>query len=535
MAPRRKPKAKTTTSASSGDGFWFDESAAEMAAEFFSRYLTHVKGEWAGQPLDLSEWQKDRIIHPLFGCKRPDGTRRYRTAYIEIPRKNAKSTMCAGIALLLLFADKEPGAEIYSAAADREQAAIVFDAAKQMVEASPELRKRCEIYRRSIVIPATGSSYKVLSADAFTKHGLNAHGIIFDELHAQPNRELWDVLKTSTGARRQPLVVAITTAGYDRHSICWEQHDYAEKVRDGVIQDTSFLPVIYAAGPEDDWKNPETWAKANPGLGISIKPEYLAQEAKRAAEVAAYENTFKRLHLNIWTEQSERWLALDKWDACGEGIVNPDELEGRFCYAGLDLASTTDIAAFVMVFPHEDGLSSVLARFWVPEEGIRKRAHRDRVPYDLWAKQGHITPTEGDVIDYDQIRADIAELAKLYNIREIAFDRWGAAQISTQLQGDGLTVVPMGQGFASMSPPTKELEKLILGRQLRHGGNPVLRWMASNVAVKQDPAGNLKPAKDKSAERIDGIVALIMAIDRASRHEAADGESVYDTRGVLTL
>ncbi|MGE5553307.1 MAG: terminase large subunit [Betaproteobacteria bacterium] len=515
--------------------FWFDEAAADRAVEFFERFLRHVKGKWAGCRFELQDWQRDDIIRPLFGWKRKDGTRRYRVAYIEIPRKNGKSTLSAGIALYLLFADGEPGAEVYSAAADRDQAAIVFETAKAMVEASPALRKRSEIYKRAIVVPTTGSSYKVLSADAPTKHGLNAHGIIFDELHAQPNRELWDVLTTSTGAREQPLVVAITTAGYDRNSICWEQHEYAEKVLKGVIDDPSFFAYIAAADEKDDWRDPATWKKANPGLGVTVKLDYLEQEARRAAEVPAYQNTFRRLHLNQWTQQAERWLDIAAWDATA-GEVDPDELIGRPCYGGLDLASTTDIAAFELVFPptEEDPDFRVLSYFWVPKDNIRDRVTRDRVPYDVWAKQGLIEATEGSVIHYGAIRQKIENLAAIYPIKEIAFDRWGATQLSQELDDAGFTVVPFGQGFSSMSAPTKELLNLVMAKRLHHGGNPVLRWMADNMVVKQDPAGNVKPDKSKSTQKIDGIVALIMALDRAIRN-SQDQRSVYEERGFATL
>jgi len=321
-------------SSSTDSGFWYDEEAAERAVKFFATCLTHTKGEWAGQPLALSDWQANEIIRPLFGWKRADGTRKYRTAYIQIPRKAGKSTLSAGIALYMLLADKEPGAEVYSAAADRDQAAIVFEMARGMVDASEPLRKRTQGFKRSLVVPSTASSYKVLSADAYTKHGLNAHAIIFDELHAQPDRELWDVLTTSTGARRQPLTIAITTAGYDRHSLCYEVYDYAVKVRDGILDDESFLPVIYEASLEDDWKAPATWRKAHPGLGVSVREEYFEQECAKAAQLPSYENTFKRLLLNVWTEQDTRWLAMDAWDACGDEL--PD-LDGQICFAGLDL------------------------------------------------------------------------------------------------------------------------------------------------------------------------------------------------------
>jgi phage terminase large subunit-like protein len=523
MKPKRNtsgsPKPRKRVSGDSGApaGYWYDEAAAERAVGFFADCLTHTKGEWAGQPLALSDWQADRIIRPLFGWKRADGTRRYRTAFIMIPRKAGKSTLAAGIGLYLLFADGEPGAEIYSAAADREQAGIVFEMAKQMVAASPILAKRAESFKRAIVVNQTASAYKVLSSDAFTKHGLSAHGIIFDEVHAQPNRELWDVLTTSVGARRQPLTVAITTAGYDRHSLCFELYDHACKVRDGVIDDPHFLPVIFEAGEDDDWKEPATWRKAHPGLGVSVKEEFLADECVKAQHLPSFENTFRRLYLNQWTEQESRWISLDTWDACAGELP---ELDGRECFAGLDLASTTDIAALSLVFEVE-GRLYVRPFFWVPAEGIKRRSERDRVPYDAWVRAGLIEATEGDVIDYDVIRKRINELAEQYRIREIAVDRWNATQISTQLTGDGFEMVGFGQGMASMSGPMKELERRLLAKEIAHGGNAVLRWMAANVSATQDAAGNVKPDKSKSSGRIDGIVATIMAIGRLSAAEQA--------------
>lgn len=539
--------------------FVFDKRAATMAVNFFERLLHHSKGEWSGLPFKLQEWQRDQIIRPLFGWKRrADGTRKYRTAYIEIPRKNGKSTLCAGIALYLLFADGEPGAEIYSAAADRDQAAIVFDEAKAMVSASPQLEKRCEVFKRSIVVQSERSVYKVLSADAFTKHGLNAHGVVFDELHAQPNRELWDVLKTSSGARRQPIMVAITTAGFDRNSICWEQHEYADKVLKGVIDDPSFFAFIAAADPGDDWQDPKVWAKANPGFDVTVKADYLRQEARTAAETPAYQNTFRRLHLNQWTQQETRWLPIDKWDQCA-APVDLAMLAGRRCYAGLDLASTTDIAALVLVFPAveesapdadadpvpdldnladlpdpvETIVFDVLPFFFIPGDNIAERVRRDRVPYDAWVREGLITATEGNVIDYKAILVKLDELAQTYDLQELAYDRWGATKLIQDIIDGGIVVVPFGQGFASMSPPTKELLNLVLSKRIRHGGNPVLRWMADNAVVRQDPAGNIKPDKSKSSEKIDGIVALIMGIDRATRNENAG--SIYEGRGLLVL
>lgn len=512
MASRRKAR-----SAGSASNYWFDAKAVARVLAIFANHLKHVKGPLAGRPLVLDRWQVRDIIRPLFGWKRrSDNTRRYRRCYIEIPRKSGKSTLSAGLGIIGLTADDEMGAEVYSAAADRDQAAIVFDVAKSMVEADAELSSIIRPFRRSMTYEKRASSYKVLSADAPTKHGLNASMILFDELHAQPNRELWDVLTTSTGARTQPLVIAITTAGYDRHSICWEQHDYAIKVRDGLIEDDSFLPVIYSADEKEDWQSPKVWKKANPGLGKSITLEYLQNEAKRASEVPAYQNTFRRLHLNQWTEQETRWIDMNVWER-NALPVSAQSLEGRECFGGLDLASTTDIAAFSLVFPPKevDERWKALWWFWVPEEGMRNRSRKDRVPYDVWVRDGFITATEGNITDYDVIRPTIRALKEIYNIREIAYDRWNATQLTTQLEGDGFVMVPFGQGFSSMAAPTKELLSLLTGDRIAHGENPVAKWMASNVTVRTDPAGNQKPDKGKSTERIDGIVAEIMGLGRA--------------------
>jgi len=515
--------------------FWFDKAAADRVVMFFEKLLVHSKGEWAGQPFVLQPWQRDDIVRPLFGWKRADGLRRYRRAYIELPRKNGKSTLAAGIGNYLLFADDEPGAEIYSAAADREQAGMVFDEAKAMVEASKALSRYGKPYKRSIVVKRTRSSYKVLSADAYTKHGLNAHGILFDELHAQPNRDLWDVLNTSTGSRRQPLMVMITTAGYDLESICWEQHEYARQVLEGVIEDPTFFAYIAAAGENDDWTDPMVWAKANPGLGVTLKLDYLEAECARALASPAYQNTFRRLHLDQWTSQEERWLPMEEWNACNAAL--PD-LTGRVCFGGLDLATSTDIAAFVLCFPPEEDDEPFwwLPFFWIPEENMIERARRDKVPYDAWVRDGFLTATPGNVIDYGFIEAKIAELDTQYLIEEVAFDRWGATQISQDLEAAGISMVQFGQGYQSMSHPTKELLRLVKGHKLGHGGQPVLRWMADNLRVSTDAAENVKPVKAtanraNTKKRIDGMVAGIMALDRALRY----APSVYESRGVIDL
>ena len=314
------------------------------------------------------------------------------------------------------------------------------------------------------------------------------------------------------GARRQPLTVITTTAGYDKHSLCYELWDYAEKVSAGIIQDDSFLPAIFAAGKDDDWKDPKTWAKANPNFGVTVQQSFYEQECQKAIALPSYENTFRRLYLNQWTEQDVRWLSMDAWDACAAPV--PD-LAGLPCFAALDLSSTTDLSALVLAFPIEDTIH-LLPFFWMPAEGIKKRVERDRVPYDRWIKDGFIEATPGRVIDYEYIRNKINALAEKYHIKEIAVDRWNATQLSTQLEGDGFEMIGFGQGFASMAAPTKELERRILEGTINHGKNPVLRWMASNVTTEQDAAGNLKPSKKKSTERIDGIVATIMALGRVA-------------------
>lgn len=526
--------------------FWFNEEEADLACLFFEKYLVHVKGEWAGQPLILPDWAIKDIIRPVFGCMRWDPEhggylRQYRTVYAEIPRKNAKSTICAGIGLKLLCADKEPGAEIYSAAADKKQAAIVFDMARQMVKQSPKLSGMITPFRDNLTYQKNGSFYRVLSADAFTKDGLNAHGIIFDELHTQKSRDLWDVLTTSVGSRRQPLIVAITTAGTNRNSICWEQHEYARKVKEGVIDDPTFLPVLYAADATDDWTSPDTWKKANPGLGISVKLTYIRNKCEEAIKEPAKENTFRRLHLNQWTSQESRWMPMREWDMNGslftEENLLPIDGEKRVCFGGLDLAKTTDLTALSYVFPESENRYKVLMRFWLPEDGIslEERGRRDGVGdnYAEWYRRGWLKLTPGVCIDKDVVLRQIEKDAEIYDIREIAFDRYGSDSIVHKLDQQEIKVIPFAQGPLSMNAACNELLALVLAGKLDHGKNPILRWNADNVVVESDSNGNIKPSKKKSTQKIDGIVALVMALDRAIR-DRDEGGSVYDERGLIT-
>ena len=409
---------------------------------------------------------------------------------------------------------------------------MLFEIAKNQVLQDNILSKILKPYHRSIVYDKTASYFKAISAEAASKHGFNSHCVIVDEVHAQPNRELIDVLVTSTGARRQPLIIFITTSDFNRPSICNEKYDFACKVRDGAIIDHTFLPVIYEAKPEDNWRDPEIWRKANPCLGISLKLEYLEQQCSRAIESPAYENTFKRLHLNIKTEQDVRWIKMDNWDK-GNGALDIEKLKGKDCWAGLDLSSNTDITAFVLVFKVEGGYA-IIPYFWIPKDNAEAREKKDKVPYVLWAKSGLITLTPGNVIDYERVRSKINnEIAPMFRIREIAMDPWNAQQLANSLHSDGHDVVMFRQGFASMSSPSKEFEKLVIGGQLFHGNNSILRWMASNVAVEIDAAGNIKPSKKKSTERIDGIVAAIMGLGRAAL--ISSKPSVYKKRGLLVL
>jgi len=505
---------------------------ADAIVCFFRQELRHVKGRWAGRPFELLPWQ-ERIIRDLFGTLRPDGRRQYRTAYIEVPRKAGKSTLAAGIALTLLL-EGEPGAEVYSAAADRDQAAIVFETAKAMVEASPRLRREVQVYKRALYVPRFGATYKVLSAEVPAKHGLNAHGIVFDELHAQPNRDLWDTLVTSVGAREQPLIVAITTAGYDRRSICWEIHEYARRVQEGLVNDPTFYAAIYAAEESDPWDAPSTWHKANPSLGITVPVEYYEQECRKAKEMPSYENTFKRLYLNMWTQQLERWINLQLWDENGAQILDEEKLRGRICYGGLDLGAVSDLTAWVMVFPHDDAETiDVLCRFWVPEAALWNNQNRYRDQYQRWAREGWLKVTPGNATDYAFVKRQILEDARKFRLASLNIDRYFQAhQLAIELI-DALgeeRVFGFGMGFASMAAPMREFERRLLARKIRHGGNPVLRWMADNVTVKQDPAGNLKPDKASSQGKIDGIVALLMALDRAMRHQSQSSEA-----GIIAL
>lgn len=528
--PRKKSqptKSKSSSASTVPELCEEGERRYRRVVHFFENILRHSKGQNAGKPFKLLPWQH-HVMRELFGRLNPDGTRQHRVGYIELPKKQGKSTTLAGIALYMTAFDSEPGAEVYGAACDREQAGIIYREAASMVRASPGLSKHLEVIdsRKTIVHKASNSFYRVLSADAFRAEGLNIHALLFDELHAQRDRRLWDALRYGGAARRQPLLLSITTAGFDRKSICWEQHAYAERCIADPTVDPAFFGCIYAASPQDDWKDQATWHKANPSLGETITVESFAADAREADQSPSKLNAFLRYRLNVWTTQDVRWLSPDAWAKCG-GPLRAD-LEKREWYAGLDLASTTDLSALVLVSQDADGTFDVVPFFWVPEQNAAERTLRDKVDYVGWIRDGYIRATDGNVTDYDVIRRDIVELSKKYNIRQIGIDRWNATQLATQLQGEGLNVVGFGQGYGSMSSPSRQLENAVLSERLRHASHPVLSWMAANVAIQSDHQGNIKPSKAKSTERIDGIVSLIMGLGLHATATAPAPEQSWD-------
>jgi phage terminase large subunit-like protein len=505
-----------------------DTRKADRAVKFI-KSLPHVKGRWAGKRFGLLDWQES-ITRDVFGTVRPDGRRQYRTVYIEVPKKNGKTELGGAYSNYMLFADGEIGAEVYYAAVDRDQAALCYNVSAQMVEWSPALSRRAKVIRstKRIWVPETGSFSRVLSADVPNKHGINLSCGIIDELHAHPSRDLYDILSQEGGAgvaREQPLWFIITTAGYDRNSICWELHEHARQVINGTVEDPSFYGVIYGVPEDADWEDENEWVKANPSIGRIFTLDDLREDYLRAKGNPRKENLFRRLRLNQWTASETRWLDVKVWDEC-KALLG---LEGKDCYSGLDLSSTTDLTAFSMCFPDGDEYH-IRAHFWLPADNINDREKRDRVPYQQWARDGWLTLTPGNVVDYDYIIRDMVEYRAQYRINEVAFDRWGAEKLRQQLTDLGFVMVEFGQGYKSMSPPTKEFERLVLSQKLHHDGNPILRWNLDNTIVTTDSADNVKPDKAKATQRIDGVVSSIMALDRALRHES--GPSIYETQGI---
>lgn len=564
-----------------------EESLGQHVCEFFRRYLRHSKGEWAGQRFELTPIQRDLIVMPLFSWVRPDGRRRFRTADIWVPKKNFKSTLAAGLGLYGLRADCEPGAEVYAAAVDRKQAGIVFGEAANMVDASPALRSKLVVTRSTKTINYGHKAwFKALSAEFATHEGLNPHFTVVDEIHAfdERGRQLFQTLMYGGAARRQPLRIVISTAGDDETTIGYEQYEYAKGVRDGIIDDTTAFVYIAEALPEEDWTDPAIWAKANPSLGTIIQAEEMSEECNKARQSPRLQASFKRYRLNMWIRTSEPWLDMERWQACGQP-VDYTALAGETCCGGLDLSTVRDLSAFVLAFrsdgdgnetepeptpapshdpsgnvpgPHgliggidaddaqpipvvesdPDAIYTLLPFFWLPEDGIRERERIDRVPYRQWADAGYLKLTPGNTIDYSFIEQAVVSLAKQYDIHEIAFDPYNATDLVHRLaENHGLTMVEMRQGYLSLSDPSKTFERLVLSGRLRHGNNPILRWMANHVSIATDPAGNIKPVKpdrNRGSKRIDGIVASIMGLAREAMRDGSGG-SVYNTRGPLVL
>jgi len=514
----------------------YDQHKAERVIKFIERLTSHTKGELARQPFLLEPFQKE-VIRDIFGNVNEEGNRIVREAFLFWPRKNGKTNFLAALGLYLLISDNEPGAEIIVCAADRGQAGMIHEIQKQMVLQSPLLMDKVKVYRNSIVAK-DGSFIQARSADADTAHGYNAHAVLFDELHSQPNRELYDVMKTASGARRQPLFFSISTAGFNKESICYEVYDYAKKVRDGIIEDPTFYPHIFEAELEDDIQDPETWKKANPGYGVTIKEDYIKAQAQKAKTLVTYENTFRRLHLNQWTTSEVRWVSDEDFINCGE-TYQAYELEGQECYAGLDLASTEDLTALVLIFPpQEEGEPfKTIVYSWVSESAVEKRKGKTGADYNKFIANDELTVTPGNVTDYRYIRDVILEAASLYDIKAIAFDRWNSSSLIADLADEGLPVEPYGQGFASMSPAIKQLEIFIRARQIVHNNNNLLRWCVSNVQAKSDPAGNLKFDKAKSTDKIDAAQAWAMAVGiwLIKHRSEDDGGSIYDERDLIIL
>lgn len=528
--------------------YYFDPREAIAPIRFASDVCRHSKGEWAGQPVILQPWQQF-IFGSLFGWrKKSDHTRRFRVAYIEVPRKNGKTTVCAVLGPYLAFLDGEPGAEVYCVATKKDQAKILFDEARRMVEASPSLSSIVEVLKNNLNDGV--SKMEPLGRDSKTQDGLNVHACLIDEVHKHKNSDMIDVMQSASGARRQPLRIEITTAGtYEPTSVCWLHHQYTVNIIEAAANesdafvDDQWFGFIACADPDDDWSDPKAARKANPNFGVSVKEEYILSECARALKIPSEQNTYMQMHLNRWPQQQERAIDMKQWMKCKPRAALSDLL-GRRCFGGLDLASTMDQNAFSLVFYDEKagGLENgvdVLVWYWMPQVDILEKQRLHMAHYTTWAEQGHLTLTEGNVADYDKIRVDVNEICSRYDVQEIAFDPWNQAAIVPKLIDDGANMVPFRQGFASMNNPCKELLRLVASGRFRHGDNPILHWNASNVQAKYDEAQNMKwDRRHVNTQKIDGLVASTMALgrlmasiqDRALVTEQTGGIKVIDMR-----
>lgn len=543
----------------------FDDDAAQLAIDFIQECVKLAKGSSAraaGSAFILETWQK-AIVANLFGWKRPDGTRRYRECLIYVGKKNGKTALVAAILLLVLTTDKEYGAELYSAAASRDQAALLFMHAAGMVRLDEQLSSRLTVYgakggsqQRVIVNEMMMSSYKCLAADADTADGCNPHFVAVDEVHRHRDAEMMQVLQKSTGSRAQPLVIYTTTADYNRPSACNELLKRAKAVRknkgdkESIGYDPSFLPVIYEASKNDDWSLESTWRKANPNLGVTQGVDFLASECRKAMENPSELNNFLRLNLNIVTDAAEAWLDGVKWDKCS-GLLEGEspeqwrertltELKGESCFVGMDLSSKIDITAIVQIFKPEDvrGKWRIIPHFWVPADTATEKEKRDRVPYSAWARVGFVTMTDGNEIDSQALRAAVNRINDDYPITEVGYDDWNATELSRQLReedGFGERMVPVRQGTRTLSDPMKEFEAMVMSGRIEHGGNPVMKWMIGNLCVKRDENGNVQPNKKKSTDKIDGPVACFSGMALALMSDGESSESVYESRGIIRV
>lgn len=511
-------------------GRYFDKKAAMRAIRFIEK-LKHTKGEWAGQRFRLEPWQQF-VLWNIFGWKNADGTRRFRYAYIEIARKNGKTALSAGIGLYMLFADGESRPEVYSAATVKDQAKICFSDAVEIVKAT-DLKNYLTPYRNSIVYELKGGTMKPLSSDYGTHDGLNPSCGIIDEFHAHKDSGMFDVIKSAFGARRQPLMFIITTAGFDKSGVCYAYRENVIKVLRGVNEDDSLFGIIYTLDDKSEWDDPTMWIKANPNLGVSLSAGYLADQVKDAKNRPEAVRNVMTKNVDLWVDAERTWILDDVWLKC-IGTTAPADLKGCACWGGLDLSNVSDITAYVLLF-HENDRFQLLPHFWIPEEKMLEKIRKENINYDKWAAEGYVTVTPGNVIDYDFVKADILRIVADYDLRTSAYDRWNSSQTIIDLQNEGMECNPFGQGYGSMSAPTKEFEKLVLIGKIEHFGNPVLRWMLASTLVKTDPAGNIKPDKEKSTQKIDGIVAAIMALGEWMTAQANDESNPYENRGLLTL
>lgn len=507
---------------------WFDEDEADRVVSFFAKILKHTEGRWAGIPFTLTDWQRDEIIRPLFGWKRWDPqwgqwVRKYSKALILLPRGNGKSELAAGLELFFLCADGEEGSEVYSGAEDRDQAGIIYRVAAQMVNLSPILKNRLKVIdsRKRIVDPKTNSFLQVLPRDRLGSgsQGFKPHGYVIDEVHVQKTGDFMDTMKRGMGKRTQPMGVLISTETDDPTGPAAQEFDYALKVLDGEIEDPSYFVFVRQAPKEaeEDPFNEEHWHAANPALGDFLSIETLRQEATEAKNKPSELNKFIQYRLNRRVKQSIKWISIDRWDASA-GIVLEDQLAGRECIAALHLASSTDVVAWMLVFSEEEGFS-LLPRFFAPEARLPDLEHRTAGQIGDWIRRGYLRLTPGDTIDYGAIRGQVDKDAQRFTVNEAVYHRWGMAQLSNELQDAGLNVVPISTGMVSLSSATKEFERMVYAEQLRHGGNPVLRWMVGNVTAKQDAEGNIRIDPQQSSDNVSGPIAVVMALSRAMVQE----------------